>query len=274
MEKLHIHGLLLKVIRSYVSMINLCLLKCDILTSKGADRMNADWYYEIADWNEPIYRNLLKNYTPDFSIKTLDNHVSPIVKDFQSNPIVQWVITPFLNPREGQCFQIPIISEGLLKYIITHIAGYFESCKGIYEDNTLTMVRLSELKEEYREILMSSYSLNTHFIHPVISDFYLDHDFEVHPFGEINAINYEVDIEKFRKAATLESAHSMDDRLWKFHIRPHIESEGNIILSPEGWRLHDDLIHSPFLEYITGYANRVILTVNTLNNHLRAIEIR
>lgn len=103
---------------------------------------------------------------------------------------------------------------------------------------------------------------------------YLDHDFEVHPFGEIDAINYEVDLEKFRGTATLESAHSMEDRIWEFHIKPHIESEGNIILFPQGWRFHDDLIHSPFLEYISRYANRVILTVNTLNKHLRAIEIR
>lgn len=235
--------------------------------------METRWFYEIKDLDEPN-STLMNTSNTDVSIKSFYNKFKPNISDFQSNIITQWVITPFLKPEEGQSFQIPVPSKELLIYINDNIAGYFETVKGIYEDNILTMMRLSDLKVEYGNILRTNYSMNKNFINPVIRDFYLNNDFKVNPFGKIEAVDYEIIIEEFRKIATIQSNKSIDETLWEFLKRTHIEREGYIILSPQSWRFNNSLINSPFLEYISRYANRVILTVNKLNQHVRAVEIR
>lgn len=229
------------------------------------------WFYKIEDLDEPIKRINDANIA-DVSFNTIKSNFTSCITSFKDNTVVQWITTPFLKPSEGMFFQISIESQDVFKFIIENVAGFFETVKTIHENNILKNIRLSDFKEELREILMLNYTMDKNSINPIIRDFYLDKNFSVTPFSQIEAVHYEVSIESFQRLTP--SKTLADETLWNFFLNTSIERYGNIILSPEGWSINDDLINSSFLAYICRYAKRVILTVNQLNHHIRAIEIR
>lgn len=233
--------------------------------------MNANWFYEIKELDEPVNNKKIDGHF-NTSIRDIKVNSLPDILDFQKNIVIQWIVFPFLSDKTGLSYQIPIYSANMHTYIKDHIEGYFEVSQGIFENNTLTMLRLSKLKDEYKSFLNDHFTENEDFIHPIIRDFYWDHKKSINVFDNVDAVNLELDIQNFNKHVKTRVRANED--LWNFFEQAYIDIDGNMIISPQNWIFNDELVKSAFLAYVSKYANRIILTVNKLNQHIRAIEIR
>ncbi|SEG50791.1 hypothetical protein [Paenibacillus sp. UNC499MF] len=226
-------------------------------------------WYRI--FQEPENDNYQEIDEPDFSISTIPSPHSPLLNKIQYDLILQWIICPFLKQKEGLCYQVPIHTPEIQTYILNHVAGHFNTVQGIYENQKLTMIRLSELKlatQNYFQDKKENMQLS-----PIVNDFYMRKDLGSETKGAIDCENVEIMIREFRNLCRVEF-NEMDDSLWKFFKETHLYFDGNIIVVPQNWLFSDELLTSETLAYFSRFAHRIILTINKTNNHVRAVELR
>ncbi|PZD94921.1 hypothetical protein DNH61_14855 [Paenibacillus sambharensis] len=228
------------------------------------------------DWFNRIEKsNLIMPHEaqPDFQIVKIQASEFKTPNDLANNIILQWIVCPFLLDIDGVCFQIPIYSNNMYEYLSDTILCNFSKIQGIYEDGIMTTISLNKLNSE-SELYYKKHLLELGLISPVVKEFYMKENTPLSLNVEINTENIELDIEKFRKRLHVpEDSLRISSELWDFFVDTHISKEGNIILSPIHWTFNNDILTSPTLEYFSRYANRIILTINKNNSHIRAIEL-
>ncbi|WP_217561036.1 hypothetical protein [Paenibacillus sp. GbtcB18] len=227
------------------------------------------WYSVL---QEPENDSFQEIDEPDFSISTLPSTNSPAWNRIKDDLILQWIICPFFKKKEGLCYQIPIHTPDIQTYVLNHVAGHFNTVQGIYENQKLTMIRLSELKLATQNYFQDKKE-NMKLISPIVSDFYMRKDLGSQTKGAIDCENVEIMIREFRNLCKVEF-DEMDDSLWKFFKETHLDFDGNIVLVPQNWLFSDELLTSTTLAYFSRFAHRIILTINKTNNHVRAVELR
>lgn len=227
------------------------------------------WYKEIK--NEKEEHDPIEDDVLDFSISTIQTNSTSVFTDLSKDVLLQWIMCPFLKGEEGLCFQIPIYTSEIYDYVLTYVAPHFHSVKGIYRSDKITMIRLSELNVETQHFFQQQV-VDSHSISPIVHDFYMKEELNLQKTGIIDCKNVEIIIDVFRKHNKVSNKET-NKSLWSFLKNTHILNEGNIVMAPQNWLFSEQLLYSPTLEYLSRFAERIILTVNKTNQQVRAIEI-
>ncbi|MGG1880661.1 hypothetical protein ABDI30_24300 [Paenibacillus cisolokensis] len=235
----------------------------------------SNWYKQIKNPEEKYDLDTFDADKLNFKIKTIETpqYDKLNIRELKNNIVYQWVVIPFLYSEQGKVFQIPVYHESMYKFICTHLGGYFNSVKGEYLNNNLSLIKLSELKDEIKNLIFEEIEADKNFINPIVKDFYLRESLS-NSRGTIETIEYEIIIDEFIKKTIKSNSVVEDDMLWNFFDEAHLKSEGMMVLAPKNWIFSDSLLKSVFLTYISRYADRIILTVNIADQRIRAIEIR
>ncbi|MEC0233028.1 hypothetical protein P4H71_01480 [Paenibacillus kribbensis] len=207
----------------------------------------------------------------DFEI---ERHVSTALPELQSleeDIILQWIVSPFVSGDQNLVFQIPVPDQRIQSYVMEITSGFFATVETIYENKRISMIRVSEIKEEVIEKFKNKSLLEQTF-NPVIRDLYMRESISMVQ-ENITCKNFEIISDKFCKMNSASKKES-NNKLWNFLKSTHIDKEGSMVMTPKNWLFNDDLLKSPALNYFALFADKIILTVNMHNQHVRAIEIK
>ncbi|MEC0180315.1 hypothetical protein P4H61_02215 [Paenibacillus peoriae] len=222
-----------------------------------------DWYKE-----KDLFVNGIEGFdedeSVDFYIKKIECSVAPDFIQLKEDIIIQWIIAPFILEKDGLIYDLSVLSKEE-DFILSNIAPFFDTVKGIYEDEKLITIRLSDLKEEV------TLKCENILFHPIVQDFYFNEN-EISQ-NSIQTKNYEIIIDNFLEKHK-NSDSGTDSKLWDFLKKTQTSEEGCVIISPNNWLFNQSLQVSPALRYFAECAKEIMLTVNTNNLHVRAIELK
>ncbi|WP_400161777.1 hypothetical protein ACAF76_021290 [Brevibacillus sp. TJ4] len=222
------------------------------------------WFKEIP---MPLDNHSQHRTPEDYSyrIRPLQQQVAPNPPDYINDIVLQWVVVPFLV-IEHVVFHIPVHDAELKEYTFANLTHLFDPVRGFFVDGELLEVRLEGLKQHTKDFFVKTV-VDTNKLDPLVADFYLRENMELEQ--RIDVKLYEIDIKKFTAMTTYhpESNHS---RLWDFLMWTHPYHD-EITLFPVHWVFHDLLLESPFLLFLSRYADEIVLTVNQHDQHVRAI---
>lgn len=193
----------------------------------------------------------------DFSIQKIES------KDLQENPdfindiILQWVIAPFVV-HENTAYRILVQDDTeLVEYALTIFTNLFTKVRGIYIEGKLEEIRLEDLmphiKNSFIELVIKENKID-----PLVYDFCLKD--EIERSNQFDVKLFQINREQFIEQTTY-LAKPDHKRLWNFINRPD-GMRDEMTISPANWVLNDRLFESPFLIFLSRYANEVVLTVN------------
>ncbi|WP_420540436.1 hypothetical protein ACN92M_26760 (plasmid) [Paenibacillus polymyxa] len=222
------------------------------------------WYKEKILLEDEIERDNDDDYM-DFYIKEIECNATPDFNRLNEDIVIQWVIAPFLLGEYGVVYDLSPHTEQE-EFILSNIAPFFDTVKGIYEGEKLTTIRLSDLKVEV-PIQCEDISF-----HPIIQDFnFCENEISQ---NSIQTKNYEIIIDRFlEKNKNLDSGEE-ENNLWNFLKKTQTNEKGYMILSPRNWLFNQSLQMSSALRYFVKHAKEITLTVNTYNKHVRVIELK
>ncbi|GIO66074.1 hypothetical protein NYE48_10900 [Paenibacillus sp. FSL M7-1455] len=225
------------------------------------------WYKRV----EHIERKNLSHeiYNADFAINQLSVNTSAPYH-LEENSLLQWIVAPFLQEKRGTSFEVPLYSLEIYRFIIDLVAPHFNSIEGIHENNELTSIRLSEMKNESRMAFQQVVTEND-ILSPVVKDFYLRSELDIRN-QVLDCEDIEIIIDNFQAMNNVEN-RELETSIWEYLNNIMLLNGGNIILAPQNWLFNENLLESPTLEYFSRYAKRLYLTINKFNMHVRAIEI-
>jgi|GEM_PF-2974694 len=202
----------------------------------------------------------------NYSIRDIEQLFPQAPQDFVSDIVLQWILCPFVI-KKGVVYQISAVDPELQAYAFTKLNGLFNRVRGVYVNGQLTEIRLEEInkqaKHSFTDVLKQ--------IHPLVTDFYLKEKIE----QTSNPINVKLfEIVKARFIEQTEYCAETDHvTLWNFLKKSNMPNRP-ITLFPTNWMLNDSLLRSPFLIFISRYADEVVLTVNDSDQNVRAITFK
>lgn len=200
----------------------------------------------------------------NFLIKPLEQTTPQKSTDITNDLILQWVIAPFVVSK-GVVYRIHAHDSELVEYTSTILTNLFNSVRGVYVEGELVEIRLEELKQHahhsFTELVKDGDKID-----PLVKDFYLKENVELS--NQLDIKLFKIDIDKFIDQTTY---HTETDhfRLWEFLMKSNA-----LTLLPTNWVFNDRLLESPFLLFLSRYANEVVLTVNYNDLNVRAISFK
>lgn len=207
---------------------------------------------------------------PTFEIKRLNEEQrTDLSYEFKDNTLLQWVIIPFLNAGDRAIMQIQIHSQETELFLREHIIPHFEKVEAIYLNGELKEIQIGEMKDSSKKRFQDR-AKTTADVSDVIKDFYLKE--QIIRTESIQCVDYVMDIKQFRSCVKLENIEE-DLSLAKYLKESITLNNGSLFLSPLNWRFDDELLSSSALEYFSRFADRIYVTVNETNGHIRSIEL-
>lgn len=233
------------------------------------------WFKEIPmPLDNHHQHSISKNYS--YRIKPLEQIATPNNPDFINDIILQWVIVPFLV-IEHVVFHIPIHDTKLKEYTLANLTNLFDPVRGLYMNGELIEVRLEGLKQHTKDSF-TRIVLDTNKLDPLVYDFFLKKNVELD--NKIDVKLYEIDMKKFIDLTTYHAENITNHmRLWEFIAKAYngrnVKSYNHeITLFPVNWVFNDLLLESPFLIFLSRYADEIVLTVNQNDLNVRAISFK
>ena len=205
-----------------------------------------------------------------FRIKLLEQTIPPINPDFINDIVLQWVILPFLV-SENVVFRISVHDSELKEYTLANLTNLFHQVRGLFVNGELIEIRLMELKQHIKDSFTKTV-LDANKLDPLVHDVYLRKSVKLD--NQLDIKLYEIDMKKFVDLTHYHTETKTNHiKLWDFIMRLN-PNHDEITLFPVNWVFNDLLLESPFLLFLSRYADEIVLTVNQNDLNVRAISFK
>jgi hypothetical protein len=223
-----------------------------------------NWFNELSISSDECH---VENDT-NYSIRDIEQTFPQASQDFFGDIVLQWILCPFVI-KKGVVYQISTVDSELKEYVFASLRGLFNRVRGVYVNEQLTEIRLEEINNHAKNSFTNVLDLNK--INLLVRDFYMKESTEPRS-NQIDVKLFEIVIDKFIEQ-TEYRAESNHVTLWDFLKKSNLSNE-QITLFPTNWMFNDSLLQSPFLIFISRYADEVVLTVNDSDQNVRAITFK